>query len=792
MKDEFSKGSIPLGKVTAIQRHEHKKKFIFEIVTTVEGRIFYILCDSEASMKDWMDAIITTWTLHIMKDKYKEKFYHGADNYLHTIINMAKRVITTVVRMTGVTKAVITGGGRANKAKPAEAATIYADNAELGAAAIEIGKQVLITEKDAYKYEARKSLERAVANASRLAELIGGRGVGSVNEGACASTSRQLVTEINNMVSQTYPPSMKTNILYLVHLHASVIEKFSTATNVDLKSNESKRLEELGKAFPIIAKEVFPHIPDLTYAQPLLDGCSMVPRITFDVRELVKSAAVYTAGETYATNASKTLFYLLNDIRRNAMSGFPPGPYDSKFPQVGPPDAQFQLSSEQFASNIAGAATDDPTLTNDPTPQLGEDMSFDDLNGIPPPPPDDEEGSVIGSCAGDFNSLTSSDPNSEHWGSDQLSNSVTMPINLLPQRALASSGGPNGMFVGSAPTSTNSRLGPPSHSNSGPISGKLASSQGASPITFGGPAPNTPVPSGRYGSPGVNPAPGSYSPAAQPPPTPNSPVPVGKYAAPGTNPAPGSYKGPIGGAALLASATSTPVHAPNSSPGSAKFAPPTPKVAPGTPGSLKVMGSAKFGSVSPIATPPGTPPPFAKTPVLPPGAAVPPQSISPMRTGPPQTPPTGTPPSGPPTAYAGSPGTGSVKLPMAQPKYGQPNGMAQPKMAPQQLPPQLHGGKVPVQSNMAQQQALQQQQQLMQQQQQQLAFQQQQQQLLLQQQQQEAIIKQQQEEIARQQAAAEEARKAEEQRLAEEARVAAESAKHASALDELAKLEWNI
>lgn len=67
MKDEFSKGSIPLGKVTAIQRHEHKKKFIFEIVTTVEGRIFYILCDSEAVMKDWMDAIITTWTLHIMK-----------------------------------------------------------------------------------------------------------------------------------------------------------------------------------------------------------------------------------------------------------------------------------------------------------------------------------------------------------------------------------------------------------------------------------------------------------------------------------------------------------------------------------------------------------------------------------------------------------------------------------------------------------------------------------------------------------------------------------------------------
>ena len=67
VKDEFSKGSIPLGKVTQIQRHEHKKKFIFEIHTTVEGRVFYILAESEAVMKDWMDAITTTWMLHTMK-----------------------------------------------------------------------------------------------------------------------------------------------------------------------------------------------------------------------------------------------------------------------------------------------------------------------------------------------------------------------------------------------------------------------------------------------------------------------------------------------------------------------------------------------------------------------------------------------------------------------------------------------------------------------------------------------------------------------------------------------------
>jgi len=67
MKDEFSKGSIPLGKVTQIQRHEHKKKFIFEIHTQIEGRVFYIMAETEALMKDWMDAITAVWTLHMMK-----------------------------------------------------------------------------------------------------------------------------------------------------------------------------------------------------------------------------------------------------------------------------------------------------------------------------------------------------------------------------------------------------------------------------------------------------------------------------------------------------------------------------------------------------------------------------------------------------------------------------------------------------------------------------------------------------------------------------------------------------
>lgn len=67
VKDEFSKGSIPLGKVTQIQRHEHKKKFIFEVHTSIEGRVFYILAETEAIMKEWMDAITVVWTLHTMK-----------------------------------------------------------------------------------------------------------------------------------------------------------------------------------------------------------------------------------------------------------------------------------------------------------------------------------------------------------------------------------------------------------------------------------------------------------------------------------------------------------------------------------------------------------------------------------------------------------------------------------------------------------------------------------------------------------------------------------------------------
>lgn len=63
----MSKGTIPLGKVVKIQIQEHKKKFIFEMHTSVEGRVYYIQADTEAVLKDWVDAITNTWLLHSMK-----------------------------------------------------------------------------------------------------------------------------------------------------------------------------------------------------------------------------------------------------------------------------------------------------------------------------------------------------------------------------------------------------------------------------------------------------------------------------------------------------------------------------------------------------------------------------------------------------------------------------------------------------------------------------------------------------------------------------------------------------
>ena len=56
-----------MGKVTQIQRHEHKKKFIFEVHTNVEGRVYLIAAESEALMKEWMDAVTIAWTLHVSK-----------------------------------------------------------------------------------------------------------------------------------------------------------------------------------------------------------------------------------------------------------------------------------------------------------------------------------------------------------------------------------------------------------------------------------------------------------------------------------------------------------------------------------------------------------------------------------------------------------------------------------------------------------------------------------------------------------------------------------------------------
>jgi len=480
---------------------------------------------------------------------------------------MAKRVVTTTVRMTGVTKAVITGGGRAHKAKPAEATTIYQDNADLGAAVLDVCRQVLLSEPAPYKYETRKALEKAVEKAVRLAELIGGRGAGSVNEGACTSTSRQLTSEISNIVAQTYPPSMKTNILYLVQLHASVVEKFSTATNTDLKINESKRLEELGKAFPIIAKEVFPHIPDLTYAQPLLDGCSLVPRVTYDVRELVKTAAVYTAGETYATNSCKTLFYLLNDIRRNAMSGFPPGPYDEKFPQVGPPDAQFQLSSAEFATSIADAAAAPQDVQSaDSAPQF---VSFDDINGIPPPPAQDDENNPMMSSDGHM-SVSSYGSYGSSSDTSEVDPQFGSPIGLLARNPHLQGGH---MHVGSAPTASNLNqammMGRPPGAMV-PGVNALSLSQGGSPGS--GKLPS----SLSFGSMGAPP----------------------KYASPGQ------------AVPQMLNNSSSPALVASPAPGSVKFFPPAAKVPP------PMLPS---GSPPPVLA--GTPPGSGKIPMMAPPAA---------------------------------------------------------------------------------------------------------------------------------------------------------------------------
>lgn len=40
---------------------------MFEIHTSIEGRIFLIAAETEALMKDWMEAVTITWTLHMTK-----------------------------------------------------------------------------------------------------------------------------------------------------------------------------------------------------------------------------------------------------------------------------------------------------------------------------------------------------------------------------------------------------------------------------------------------------------------------------------------------------------------------------------------------------------------------------------------------------------------------------------------------------------------------------------------------------------------------------------------------------
>lgn len=38
-----------------------------EIHTSIEGRVFLVAADTEELLNSWMDAINTTWSLHMLK-----------------------------------------------------------------------------------------------------------------------------------------------------------------------------------------------------------------------------------------------------------------------------------------------------------------------------------------------------------------------------------------------------------------------------------------------------------------------------------------------------------------------------------------------------------------------------------------------------------------------------------------------------------------------------------------------------------------------------------------------------
>jgi hypothetical protein len=318
-------------------------------------------------MKEWMDAINTINSLHSLRfgvvfiaslstttnvqtssvfgfsDTYKGREHNMTDNYRGMVVASTKKILQYVAKITGITKGL---GGKHKWAKQeTDPKKIEDENRAVCNAAITFSNDAVNVEKEPMKEGARRQF---ISSASYLRDLCSKMTVyaeGGPNDAALKAQVGQLAKEVK-MLDEAPSPTPKKEILWLVRSMGEIINKYVEAKNADERTIAAKKLEAMANEVPSVAHSVYQHITDVQWANPFMERANKVPQVIRDVRELVKNAAFFTDATRNANNATDTLYFLLNDLRRQIMGAFPREAGDNQFKQIGPANTQFPEDAE--------------------------------------------------------------------------------------------------------------------------------------------------------------------------------------------------------------------------------------------------------------------------------------------------------------------------------------------------------------------------------------------------------------------------------------------------------------
>lgn len=365
-----SKGNIILSKVTNVVVSKSKKNYCFEIQTP--ERTYYVRASDEKKMKEWIDAVQVVSQIHRIRDKFQGQSYYLSAKSNHDLIQIGKKIINLVTRITGISKAIIlsaAGKLKQSKMKNVNLFQINVDNDLLGNAAVNTVRHIMLCVDDTYNGLKRDVLNTTVDKLTWASENMKIHGKDTQNASALEANTQMLIDEANK-IKMVPLPSPKTEILHFVKALSDSIQEYSEAANNEERSQRANYFSQCSSKFKVVAEEVYKLITDNTYAVPYYERIQLLPNLFKEVSTYIKTATLISSSQTYATNASKTLFFILNQVRELVIVYFPKDPRESEYPPVGPEDSQFKLQSEEEFKDVLKEQSQDDGNSYRPLPPI--------------------------------------------------------------------------------------------------------------------------------------------------------------------------------------------------------------------------------------------------------------------------------------------------------------------------------------------------------------------------------------------------------------------------------------